>query len=548
MKKRAQQPDAHTFTTLFRGFSWNPKHSLSRSKTLSIYHSMFAEKSPVRPSIIHTNAVLKFCALSGDIDALLGVAAKLPSQGKGAPDNLTFTTILNAIRNDTLKAIQQEKMDQAKQTNQHRAVMQGRRLWNEIRERWAKGDLLMDEKLVCAMGRLLLVGDEEIILDDILSLVEQTMGIPRQVPRVGEPGRKAAQRNLQEDDDSKDSTQLDGLAPFSSKVVSESEDPYNSNGDPFAILANGLPKSRNPIPPGPNTLSLVLEACIRLRLIRAAQNYWGLLTDPSGPYRIQPDTENYHMYLRLLRTQRASRLTVCLIIDMSQGALGPKITLLPKTFRIGLSCCVRDKKNTNSIHNAAKLVSLMNARLEHPDAQALQMYLTLGLSQEPRDWRTLMGIVREVELGIRNLRGLLAYDPKKGRAHTEDIMRLVRTTRGAFDVILDIGNEEMSEQDRKHCNEQKYTFSAWITRMANQDRAIKDSESGRTSFKIRRQGQANAEFDEIDGVHGNVDARGIASGAFAPQVADDERQPIRWRTRRSTQKDVAPSWNRFTSA
>lgn len=59
---------------------------------------MFADNCPVKPNIIHTNAVLKVCALARDMDALWGVAAKLPTKGFGAPDNLTYTTILNAIR------------------------------------------------------------------------------------------------------------------------------------------------------------------------------------------------------------------------------------------------------------------------------------------------------------------------------------------------------------------------------------------------------------------------------------------------------------------
>ena len=530
MKKRAQFPDAHTFTTLFRGFSWNHKNAVARSKAFSIYHAMFADNSPVRPSIIHTNAMLKFCALTNDVDGLLGVAAKLPSRGNGAADNLTFTIILNAIRHEALDCILMGKA--AHSVKGIQAIMQGRRLWKEVRERWLNGDLRMDEDLVCAMGRLLLLGAQEAILDDVLSLVEQVVGIPRQVPRIGEPGRE--QRKSQVGNTFPISKDTD--APL--MVTQEAEDSYKPEGDPFASLPNGVTKTGSLVRPGPNTLSLVVEACIRLGLGRAAQNYWGILTVPSGPFHIVPDVENYHMYLRLLRVQRASRLAVGLIDDMSQGALGPKIKLEPKTFRIGLACCVRDKKNPNSLIYAAKLVGMMNASLEFPDPRALDMYLKLGLSQEPRDWRRIMGILREVDLGIQNLRSLFAYDLSKGKEHIVEVKALVQSTKGAYDIILDIGNEAMSDKERKYCKERRHTLAAWITRMADQKKDFEQSQNGQTYLKERKEGRLRPRFDEIGYAHENRDARGVLP---KPPPTWTVRRPVRMPTIKRTETDVAPS-------
>ena len=516
MKKRAQSPDAHTFTTLFRGFSWHPKFSLSVSRALSIYHSMFADSSPVKPSIIHTNAVLKVCALAGDMDALLGVAARLPTRGSGAPNNLTYTTILNAIRSEAWESIKGEKMDTAKREKQVRAVMQGRRLWEDIRERWMKGDLFLDEELVCAMGRLMLIANDEQNCDDILSLLEQTMALPRQVPRQRESGRRGPVRSLQEIEGS-ELPSLHEMAPVSSEDAIESNGATKPESDPFTPLRKGLPKTQGVVQPGCNTLSLVLEACVRVRIVRAAQNYWGLLTDPSGPYKINPDTENYHMYLRLLRLQRASKMAVGLIEEMHQGALGPDIKLQIKTFRLGLACCVRDKMNKNSILHATKLVRLMSDTLEYPDARALGMYVNLGLSQESRNWRALLDILQDTETGIRNLRSLLAYDLGKRRELTEDVRDLVKSSIGAFDVVLDLGNEQMSEKEKKNCREQRYALSAWLTRLANQDKPNKAQKNTRPV--------------------------GSAPEAGTWQAVGDEGQVERWqKTRRNrTNKDVAAS-------
>ncbi|KAK4690114.1 hypothetical protein P7C71_g6610, partial [Lecanoromycetidae sp. Uapishka_2] len=222
------------------------------------------------------------------------------------------------------------------------------------------------------------------------------------------------------------------------------------------------------IRPGRNTLSLVIDACVRLHLVRAAQNYWSLLTSPSGAYNIMPDAENYHMYLRLLRIQRASKLAVELVEEMRRGELGAQAQLRTKTFRIAMSCCVRDKKNKNVLENAGKLVRMMTDTLENPDAKALTMYLNLAMSQTPRDWRTIMGVIRGTELGVRNLRSLLAYDPQASeKQDKEDVLELVRRLVGAFDTVLDLGNEDMSRGEKARCREQRHALAGYITRNAN---------------------------------------------------------------------------------
>ena len=469
MKKRAQLPDARTFTILFRGFSWHPKLPQSLPRAISIYHSMYADNSPVKPSIIHTNAVLKVCALAGDIDALLGVAAKLPPRGNGAPNNLTFTTILNAIRSRAWEDTKGEKVSSSMNERRAQAILQGRRLWEEIRDRWIEGDIMLDEELVCAMGRLLLLGNHEKDCDDILSLLEQTMGISRQIARLGDPARKDAFRSSTISNESESSTTAD-LTVQEMKVSDSGSDSDLELSDPFAPLAHHPSKAPS-VRPGCNTLSLTLDACIRLSLVRAAQNYWGLLTSPSNVYNIIPDVENCHMYLRLLRVQRASKKAVELVNDMHQRTIGPKTPLQTKTFRIAISCCVRDIKNRNSLAHATMLVDLMAHTLETPDAKALSMYLQVALSQQPRDWRVLLDVIGKAELGIRNIRSSIAYGPIDADASQkpdeEQVFELVRMLIGAFDIVLDLGNEGLSAQEKANCRKQRHALAAYVTRLAN---------------------------------------------------------------------------------
>ena len=493
MKKRAQRPDAHTFTTLFRGYSWYPKFSLSLPRAITIYHSMFAENSPVRPSVIHTNAVLKVCALAGDIDALLGVAAKLPSRGYGSADNLTYTTVLNAIRSDAWHADHEREMSAAKQQKRIQAVRQGKRLWIEIRKRWQKGDLLLDEELVCAMGRLLLITRDERDCDDVLSLAEQTMLLSRQVPVIKDNDTRTMPQSTGLNGKSEETRSLIPVEEGSDRTQTTSSVPDDDShdGDIFNTVPISAAISKSAVRPGRNTLSLLLDACIRTDRTRAAQNYWGLLTDPTGPYRITPDSENYHMYLRLLRTQRASKLALELIEDMHKGSLGPQAALQPKTFRIALSCCVRDKNNGNSINHARKLVCLMYITLPAPDARALSMYIQLCLSQRPVDWRALLGVIHDVDTGIRNLKSLQSYGNETDANRTDDLHELVRSTISAIDVSLDVGNEGTSGEEKKWCQVLKHGLMAWMTRRSNRIKGISSQNEvkGHRKPEIHAKGQ-----------------------------------------------------------
>ena len=533
MKKRAQQPDAHTFTTLFRGFSWHAKLPLSAPRALSIYHSMYNDNCPVKPNVIHTNAVLKVCALAGDIDGLLGVAAMLPSRGNGSPNNLTYTTILNAIRMASWGDTKTQENSPAKTERASQAVMQGRRLWEEIRDRWANGDLYIDEELVCAMGRILLLGHEVQDWDDILSLIEQTMGIRRQAPRLDDPARARTLRQMEPSEslveDVEGNVDLRTLLPPPEPSEDEVSDTSSSA---FAPLPGGPPASQAAVRPGRNTLSLLVDACVRLNLVRPAQNYWGILTNPSGKYNITPDSENYHMYLRLLRVQRASRLAVELVEEMKGNQLDTKVHPQTKTFRIALSCCVRDSNNPNALIHAAKLVRMMTDTLAHPDARALSMYLELAMTTQRGNWRAIMGVIRGTELGVRNLRSLLAYDPKsQEKLKMEDVMVLVKKLIGAFDMVLDLGREEMDQKETMRCREQKHILAAYVTKNMNLEKARKRRKNEEEMEKVGMPDEDKEDEDEGD-VEVGEDRR-IDSRAYTIPGPGSK-----WRAQHRTEKRV----------
>lgn len=495
MKKRGQQPDAHTFTIVLRGLAWHSDYGKSLQRALTVYHSMFSPSSPVKPTIIHTNAALKVCARAGDLDALWGVAARLPTSGPRAPDKATFTTIFNAITrivfddggrmtDESLK----ERMDR-----RQKAVLQGRRMWSEIVDRWKAGDLALDEELVCAVGRLLLLADVPRDLDDILSLVEQTMGIPRQARRLSEADR---QRALPEADETP--TQMTNDDDNSLALSDQPENrPFALANDDFVPgdEFQAIP-STNPMAyarPGQITLSLVIDACTRLRNISTAQDYWGLLTGPR--YKITPDTDNYHMYLRLLRLQRASRQSLELVQEMRDGlGVGTAVPeaerrgnkgeaggVQSKTFRIALGACRRDIKNPNVMAHASKLVRMMIDCLPEVDVGVLSTYLEISVGAASHDWRAMSAALRGTELGVRGLKSRLLFGGKdqKGTPRYEERCREVHaflnSLLGAYDKLLEGHRQQMLPEERKRCFEQKRIVATWQTELSRELGVVRGS-------------------------------------------------------------------------
>lgn len=429
---------------------------------------MSAENCPVKPSIIHTNAVLQVCARCRDIDALFGVAAKLPSHGAAAADNFTYSTILNAIRTAAMAGLNDDTPE-TKAERKHRATRQGRIIWAEIVGRWQRGALRIDEELVCAMGRLLLAGDSTRDCEDVFALVEQTMGIKQPIPRLG---RSSPRPVLS--------------APSALKASSDHAlGTVNSSGGHSDIETPGSefnpvikPNSRKElyIQPGRNTLSMVVDSCVRLRNSACGQEYWTILTNSNGPYNVTPDSENVHMYLRLLRVQRASKLAAELVSNIRFERPGwNHLELEAKTFRIALSACVRDSMNPNVLDNAGKLTRMMLDKLSVPDVKALEMYLEVALKSQGRNWRNLMGVLRGSTLGIRSLRSYLSYEApseklgnvKKGelRVGTEEVVHLATKLISAYDITINTGGEAMSRKERAECMEQRSILAAWVTRL-----------------------------------------------------------------------------------
>ncbi|KAH8895084.1 hypothetical protein GQ53DRAFT_779867 [Thozetella sp. PMI_491] len=311
MKKRAQLPNAQTYTILFRGFAASEHPKLAASEAFKIYQSMLT-LDRVKPNTIHMNAVLETAAHARDIDLLFTIV-DTASPPLRAPDTRTYTIILNALRHQIEPLPQRRGLtDEEHKKNVENTILRAKSVWQEVVRRWRQDKIVMDEMLACAMGRILLQGDHK-DRKSVLALLGQTMQLPRL-------------------DDTNDSQSAPAV---------------------YAV-------------PTQNTLSLVMSALRSTKNTSLAPKYWQLLTEE---YAITPDRENYVRYLKALQNGRASTKTAELMPTIPQRILGPKY------FRIAMQTCINDNLNKNAFQNACRIFDVMVETSRYPDAMTMRLFL-----------------------------------------------------------------------------------------------------------------------------------------------------------------------------
>jgi hypothetical protein len=495
MKKRSQFPDSYTYTILLRGLSINAQTSGVLQKALSIYHSLSAPNSRVEPSIIHTNAALRVCARAMDMDALWGIAGKIPEKGPQSANVVTYLTIINAIRQNLLVAGPRDETEDETAARREAGIVEARRLWEGIIARWRDADLKLDEELVCAMGRLLLIGSRPRDWDDVLSLVEQTMDIPRLVPRLGTSERKAAGLPPVRAPRTPAHLRIDHnhLVPGESPTRGDEFLPLTPHGV-ARVVSNPLTYVR----PGNNTLSVVQEACQKIVANKAAQEYWDLLTDPTT-YDIAPDINNLHMRLRNLRQNRASAAAVALLQD---DMLAKDIVPKPGTFRIALSTCVRDKNNHNSLQNAGQILQIMLKTLPDADAKSAGLYAGLALNFPLAKGADLVDALTVLTPVVKSLRLQLGVGGERPQGRVgatylsgeerKDAMTAIRAVYAVYEKLL-LSNM-LPEEKKAPFKVERARLSAFIQRVTFKD-------LGRKPLPRERDEVVNEDADEVD-LHG----------------------------------------------
>lgn len=509
MKKRAQFPDSYTYVLLLRGLArrWkvgDPVKAENATKAVSIYNSMNTPSSRVKPAIIHTNAALKVCADALDLDAMWGIAGQLPEKGPGAPDHLTYTIILTAIRYGAYGNNPDDLPLEQLAKRRQKAVNEGKRIWLDVIKKWRAGDIHIDEDLVCAMGRLLVTSKSLHDWDNVLDLVKQTMKIDRLIPSIGDPARKTehvpqdpeelAQAKAQEQEaDEEGYIDSPAMNAFkSTNTVASVPDPDKPFSDRSSLTW---------VAPGNKTLSTIIEACLQMRTPRTASAYWDLLTNP--PYSIQPDIPNFDSQLRLLSTNRSStRIARLISEDLSAAGLVPKNS----TLRIAMKGCQRDMKNPRALENATTIIDAMEASCPDPDVQTLNEYLSLALTTN--DGPKIIAAINRLDPIVHNLRSRITYGPDlpvskaANLKETKAALTFLQTLVGTIDTLLHRSLVPEGEYQIWHARRADLTHfigrsQARIWRREDRDADLQEGESKRREKNKVRMSKAQWELKKM---------------------------------------------------
>lgn len=381
MKKRAQLPNAQTYTTIFRGCSESRHPKLAVTEALRIYNTMLAS-SRLKPNQIHMNAVLDLCSKAGDIESMF--VALRTANGIRSPDSTTYTIILNALRNQPEnvlgpKDLNTEPNDEIK-ASRATTISRSRLVWEEVITRWKKGEVAMDEALMCAMGRVLLLGgaaETDAILGilaevlDIRTLKDGKHGfvdpatqkkLPDEIPKQSKTPEKRIETAAQFED-SDEGGDFDSSRPAEARHAAPLPPNHHSNNNRSPSVKGRMA--------GNNTLSLVMRALAQARRTKLAARYWDYLVQV---HDIVPDRRNYRDYIDCLSTGNASSKAARVLSSMPASIQDGNL------YRRGLLLCHWDAFNESAFDNATAILRAMIRKLRIPDARCLKLYLEVAMT------------------------------------------------------------------------------------------------------------------------------------------------------------------------
>ncbi|KAL9106176.1 MAG: hypothetical protein Q9227_008768 [Pyrenula ochraceoflavens] len=367
MKKRGTRPDSFTYMMMLRGLAQNVNIKGAVAHALSIYTSMSAPNSISKPRTGHSNAVISVCARAGDLDAMFGVAGKMPDRGPNSPDAWTYSIILSAF-SEKVKNLQSTRSDSSIRGSQNpaiadirEAVEEGCKVWEDVIRKWRAGDIRLDEPLVVAMGHLILSTHEPSTARDIFPLIQQTTGIyiPESARKVAYDGLKRAERESL--------GTLSGLGDVSSDLQTQDDSQQPSPAY---------------VPPGNGVLTLCLRAARSLSSIAIARDYMRIFADSgSSSYIGSLDETSCKEYFRILDLFRASREAVDFLkqlIDSKDRGFEVHFT-----FVMAMNVCKRDINNPNVFDNATRILDLLPQAPEAYDPRIMISYLEIARGTTP---------------------------------------------------------------------------------------------------------------------------------------------------------------------
>ncbi|KAM6526354.1 hypothetical protein FSOLCH5_002470 [Fusarium solani] len=328
MKKRAQEPSARTYTVIFRGLAESEHPKLAVAEAVRIYSRLITDPR-ITPNSFHLNAVINVCNRAGDLDSMFSVLNTIDDVHR-PPTAYTYTTVINALRYNAGTGVKDLTVTQ-KKVDIEVAIRRGKAVWEEVMDRWRKGLLKIDEPLVCAMMRLLMLGSTREEKMEVFDLLEETMGIPNLTRKDDGPASSTSGKNSRNDKE---------------------------------VVSRGSRAT-----PGRNTLAGVLTVLGMARLNTVGIKYWNRLV---RDHQVVPDRDCWTRLFVMLKAAKASAHCTEVL------AIIPDDCIDAQFFRMAMETCIADNINLNAIKNSTRALDAMMKRLPVPDPHTLRLYLRVS--------------------------------------------------------------------------------------------------------------------------------------------------------------------------
>ena len=428
MKRRAQLPNAQTYTILFDGFAASEHPKLAVAEATRIYTSMLHGRLP--PNTIHMNAVLKVCARARDLESMFNIVGTVNGTTR-APDQHTYTTVLNALPLMPAEAPKSQAEKTLRDSQVSTAIGRAKAIWEEVVSKWQNGLIVVDEHLVCAMAKVLAAGTRP-NSREILALVEQTMGIPR----------------LDRQAPAKQPKDVDGKATEATEADEDGGDDGGC-GPEFAVAPTTKPGifAR----PGVHTLSAVLKALRRIKRPDLAMAYWEAFSTRG----VVPDANNWFWVLLILRGGRDTGSTVKMLQKM------PPQLMLPKTFQFAMQTCLDCAADHDTFGHAGQILDLMSQNLRIPDPFTMRIYLSVAekstrpFARQASDGdpegakfaqgRQLLRAMDRMWEPLRLLTNATQYPPVDARQHAAQLYNEEREAHAVARMMVGLADRVVTE-------------------------------------------------------------------------------------------------------
>ncbi|KAH8691259.1 hypothetical protein BGW36DRAFT_349157 [Talaromyces proteolyticus] len=438
MKKRGRRPTDRTYTIMLKGLSLRSRQIGVKpvETAYKIYKQVLDPRSGVQASHFHHHPMLEVCGNYHDMDALWNVVGELPEHGPSKPNAQTYTIILLALRNNFDHETASLSVDDVKTKMEKREnmILDAKRIWADVKNRWEAGQLEIDTELAGTMAFILTDPLDELNSFHVLSLFNQTAGIPVFADKPSGPSMVGSRQGIWEDEvrrsryQAKKSKQISN-ADYGGELTSEQDIDSRSEAELDAeqaslehdddsaeekVYMETFEDIFDPVKPQKNDdteltllkpdnmiLNRILKTCrILTKGTAAGKEYWKYFTLDEKGHKLEPDEANFHEYLRVLRVSRSSQGAVDLIRNqmLSTGFLEGK------TFHIAMSCCLRDRQNPNVLLNAKEMLAIMDRNLPLPDPRPLTSFLELSnaLLSNPQ-WLLRLRGLEDIDQSATNL-------------------------------------------------------------------------------------------------------------------------------------------------